>query len=109
MKAEDWKMIGYLGIVLGFLFFAIGGWIWLNVEGYMGWVGWLKYLEYRNYPITLFTLGIVFLIVGFTFIWRATEERKQVPVRLKKCPKCGMKFSAEYEYCPMCRAKLELA
>lgn len=112
MKAEDWNMIGYLGIALSLLFFTVGGWIWLNVEGYMGWGGWLKYFEYRTYPMPLFIIGVIFLIIGSAFVWRATEERKfetekSASYSLMKCPKCGTKYPKTYIYCPKCKAQLE--
>lgn len=74
MKPADWKMLGYIGLVLGFIFFIIGGWIWLNAEGYLGWSGWLEYFQYSNYPFPLFIIGIVLLVIGFAFNWRAQQE-----------------------------------
>jgi len=76
MKAADWRMFAYIGIGLGFLFLAIGGWIWLNVEGFMGWTAIWQYFEYRGYTLPLIIGGVVLLVVGLAFSWRAGEETR---------------------------------
>jgi len=76
MKPADWKMMGYIGLVLGILFLIGGGWIWLNVQGYLGWGGEYEYYAYRYYPMPLLIAGVILFVVGYAFVWRGVEEEK---------------------------------
>ena len=77
MKPADWKMMGLIGVILGFIFLIGGAWIWLNVEGYMGWMASSDYWKYRGYSIPLLIGGFSLLVIGFAFFWRAGEEERK--------------------------------
>lgn len=56
----------------------------------------------------LFVIGLIALIVGAASKGEPSSfARAPAIASLKKCPKCGIKFSSEYELCPNCKEKLE--
>ena len=113
MKYADWKYLATICTILGSLL-LIGGFIAYAYSETLYILG-LPYettYPYRDYAIPLIIFGVVLLVIGVVTFARAEEERKRempkpVSASLKKCPKCGMKFSPEYERCPACGVKLE--
>jgi uncharacterized membrane protein YidH (DUF202 family) len=117
MKYADWRYLATICTVLGVIL-LIGGVIvnlYSQTSYFRGTSIGTTY-PYRGYTIPFIVFGIILLVIGVASFARAGEERKleverpkPVSVSLKKCPKCGMKFSLEYEYCPTCGAKLQSA
>ncbi len=122
MRSEDWKMMGYIGMVLGLIFLAGGAWIWLNVNYYFGTRGWIEYYDYRGYSFPLLISGIVLLVLGYVTNQRAEEEKKRERENRKEekgkrareefkkknfkfCTHCGEEIPKESEFCPKCGKK----
>lgn len=112
MKYADWRYLAsicaFLGALLligGIIAYAYNEPIYLfgQIYGYIH--------RYRDYAVPLIIFGVVLLVVGAASYGRAEEERKlELPepkVSLKKCPKCGIKFSEERDFCSRCGEKLE--
>jgi len=96
-------VFGILLTIGGFIAYSYVGTVYLYgvpVRGY----------PYRDFGIPVFIMGIITIIVGaFLFAMKVEAERtkqRAVPVPLKKCPKCGIKYRGD-EYCPACGVKLE--
>ncbi len=115
MNSEDWRMVGSIGAILGFIFLGGGAWIWLNVEGYNGWRGIGDYYEYRGYSAPLIIAGVSFLVIGIAFQGRSqtlnTTKTRSPPnfdspnEARRFCINCGTEIPINAKYCPSCGQK----
>jgi len=82
LKKSDFQLIGLIGTILGLLFLFGGMFASTYYEVRHGLFGY-TYTEYpyTQYSATLFVAGVVLLVVGLAFLWRASQEKiaPQVP------------------------------
>jgi len=70
MKKADYQMIGYIGIVLTVVF-----WIGATLTHYYREsIGEFIY-PLQGYTPNFIMAGIVFLVLGVAFLWRASQEK----------------------------------
>jgi len=111
MRAIDWKMLCDIGIGVGIIFLAIGGWI--NVESYFGWSSYFQWYEYRSYGLPLVIMGIVLLVFGLAFQSKAHKSAgPTTPTTpyyttlhsslMRVCPNCKKRLSKDANFCPNC-------
>lgn len=85
MKKSDFQLIGYIGVVLGTILLAGG----IFASSYYEVRGWFIYYEvypYAQYSVTLLISGIVLLVIGLAFLWRAKQESAPTQTILPKPP-----------------------
>jgi len=70
MKTEDWKLIAYIGLILGIVF-LVGAFITAQPHWASG-IG--TYYPYKDYAPPLAIAGIALLVIGMSFMWRAAQE-----------------------------------
>jgi uncharacterized membrane protein len=72
-------LIGYIGVVLGAIF--LGGGIFASVyyEVRRGLLFYYEVYPYAQYSGTLLVAGIILLVIGLAFLWRAKQEGSEVP------------------------------
>ena len=70
MKKSDFQLIGIIGTVLGVLFLAGG--VFATVYFETTWI-FVEY-PYAKYAPSLLIAGIILLVVGVAFLWRASQE-----------------------------------
>ena len=88
MKKADFQLIGYIGIVLGVIF--IIGAILTQMPVYQETIlggYWVTY-PYAKYTITFLVIGVILLVIGIAFYWRAKQEE----VEKAKPPKPPKRF-----------------
>jgi len=76
MKKSDFQLIGYIGTVLG-AFFLFGGLFassYYEVHSYLFNLGSYAVYPYAQYSGSLIVAGIVLLVVGLAFLWRAKQD-----------------------------------
>lgn len=77
MKKSDFQLIGYIGVVLGAIF--LGGGIFASA--YYEVRGWLipyAVYPYAQYSVSLIVAGIILLVIGLAFLWRAKQEEGEI-------------------------------
>jgi len=89
MKKSDFQLIGYIGTVLGILLLvgAVATYslanMYLRPSGYYdGKLG----RAYLNYSVILCVAGLVSLVIGLAFLWRAKQEGTPTQATLPKPP-----------------------
>jgi len=82
LKKSDFQLIGYIGTVLGVIFLVCG----IFAASYSEYLG--VYYPYAKYSVPLLTSGIVLLVIGLAFLWRATQEvtTQKVTPQVPKSP-----------------------
>jgi uncharacterized membrane protein len=81
MKAKDYLFIAYLLMGIGAILFIAGGFIAVSIEKiiYNPWTGkvWRVEYPYMMTGFSIFFLGIILIVIGVVFYWRAEEEKKE--------------------------------
>jgi hypothetical protein len=78
MKRSDFQLIGYVGTVLGALFLVSGIFASVYFVVHRSLIidyYWVEY-PYQKYAGSLLVAGIVLLVVGLGFLWRAKQEKE---------------------------------
>jgi hypothetical protein len=70
MEKADYQMIGYVGVVLGAILLLAGIFAATYYE-IRGWIIYYSYYPYAQYSGSLIITGIVLLVIGAAFLWRA--------------------------------------
>ena len=82
MKKSDFQLIGYIGTILGAFFLVGGVFAQMYYEVHRSPIiefYWTVY-PYQKYAGSLLIAGIVLLVIGLTFLWRAKQkEREKAP------------------------------
>jgi hypothetical protein len=119
MKKTDFQLIGYPGTILGILFLVSGGvtYYYQEVTNFLG-ISLVSY-PYRQYTESLLVVGIVLLVFGLAFLWRAEQETTTqaypsiipppTPAAAEKkyCRFCGSENKSDASYCSKCGKRLE--
>jgi len=71
MKKSDFQMIGGIGTVLGAIFIASGLFATFYYEVRSNWFYAFKVYPYGQYGFSLLVVGVILLVVGLAFLWRA--------------------------------------
>lgn len=86
MKKSDFQLIGYIGVVLGAILLAGGIFASSYYEVRGGWLIYYAVYPYAQYSVTLLISGIVLLVIGLAFLWRAKQESAPTQTTLPKPP-----------------------
>jgi len=78
MKKSDFELIGHIGFVLGAILLT-GGTFASSYCEVRGWLIHYAVYPYAQYSGTLLISGIVLLVIGLEFLWRAKQESSEVP------------------------------
>jgi hypothetical protein len=70
MEKVDYQMIGYIGVVLGAILLLAGVYAATYYE-IRGFIIYYQYYPYAKYSVGLIISGIVLLVIGAAFLWRA--------------------------------------
>jgi ribosomal protein L40E len=106
MKKSDFQLIGYIGLGLGVML-LIGAVLAYSLANmyltpsiyYDGKLG----RAYLNYSVILGVFGIISLITGLGFLWRARQETTPPAITEKKyCRFCGSENKSDASYCVKC-------
>ena len=68
MRKPDVQMIGWVGTVLGAIFIASGLFAY---EVHSSLFYYFKVYPYGQYGFSLLVVGVILLVVGLAFLWRA--------------------------------------
>jgi len=74
LKKSDFELIGYIGTVLGALFLVGGIIASVYYEVHHGLLWDYAVYPYAQYSGSLLVAGIVLLVIGLAFLWRAKQE-----------------------------------
>ena len=75
MKANDFRLVGYIGVVLGALLLSGGLFASSYYEVHTGLFNFSTVVyPYSQYAAGLVVSGLVLLVVGGVFLWRASQE-----------------------------------
>lgn len=86
MKKTDYQLIGYIGVVLGAIFLVGGLFASIYYETRQGLIWAYKLYPYAQYSGSLLVVGIVLLVIGLAFLWRAKQEGAPTQATLPKPP-----------------------
>jgi lysylphosphatidylglycerol synthetase-like protein (DUF2156 family) len=74
LKKSDFQLVGYIGTVLGAIF-LVGGIFAASYSEVRGWLFPYTVYPYAQYAANLIVAGIILLVVGAAFLWRAEQEQ----------------------------------
>jgi hypothetical protein len=74
LKKSDYQLIGYIGTFLGVILLIGGGFTALYHEDYNILSFTVSNYRYSQYSAPLLLAGIIFLVIGVGFLWRASQE-----------------------------------
>lgn len=78
MKKTDYQLIGYIGAVLGAIFLVGGLFASTYYEIRQGLLFSYAVYPYAQYSGSLILAGIVLLVIGLAFLWRAKQEEGEI-------------------------------
>lgn len=80
MKKYDFQLIGYIGVALGWICMLGGVFTSIYYVESQGLLWWYVVYPYADYTAPLFAIGVVSLVIGLAFLWRAKQEEKEKAV-----------------------------
>jgi hypothetical protein len=80
LKKTDFQLIGYIGTVLGAIFLAGGIFAQTYYEIHRSSIieFYWKVYPYQKHAGNLLIIGVVLLVIGLAFLWRAKQEEEGV-------------------------------
>jgi len=78
VKKADLQLIGYIGTILGVIFFTGGIFASNYYEVHEVWLIRYAVYPYAQYSGSLTLAGIVLLVIGLAFLWRAKQEEGEI-------------------------------
>lgn len=73
MKKADFQLIGIIGTVLGVIF-LVGAFLTQMPVYQKTILGYWATYPYAKYTSTFLVIGVVLLVIGMAFLWRAEQE-----------------------------------